>query len=119
MCGRADLAADPRFIDIPSRRQNLAALTEALDAHFATRTTDDWQAFFAGQVPFAPVRNLAEALENPFVREVGMRDTIDHPDRSQGLDMLACPIRINGRRAPGIRAPKLGEHTAALTDALP
>jgi crotonobetainyl-CoA:carnitine CoA-transferase CaiB-like acyl-CoA transferase len=119
MTGRTDLATDPRFVDIPARRANLAALTDVLDAQFATRSTDDWQAFFAGQVPFAPVRNLAEALENPFVREVGMRDTIDHPDRSEGLHMLACPIKIDGQRAPGVRAPKLGEHTAQLTDGVP
>jgi hypothetical protein len=45
-----------------------------------------------------------------------MRDTIDHPDRPEGLHMLACPIKIDGQRAPGVRAPKLGEHTARLTE---
>ena len=114
MSGRGDLAADPRFIDIPARRANLAALTEVLDAYFAARTTDDWQAFFAGHIPFAPVRDLQGALTNPFVAEVGMRDVVDHPNRSGGLDMLACPIRIDGQRAPGVRAPKMGEHTAEI-----
>ena len=114
MSGRDDLARDPRFADIPSRRANLAALTEVLDAYFAARTTDEWQTFFAGRIPFAPVRDLKGALENPFVREVGMRDVVDHPDRPGGLDMLACPIRINGERAPGIRAPKLGEHNSQI-----
>ena len=114
MSGRADLATDPRFIDIPNRRKNLAALTEVLDAHFSTRTTDEWQAFLAGHIPFAPVRDLKGALDNPFVREVAMRDVVEHPDRPGGLDMLACPIKIGGARAPGHRAPKMGEHTTEI-----
>lgn len=121
-CGlvdRADLAADTRFSDIPSRRRNLADLTEALDEVLSTRPTDHWQRLFAGQVPFAPVRNLADALANPFVAEVGMRDVVDHPDRPAGLHMLACPIRVNGERAAPLRAPKLGEHTAALLETAP
>ncbi len=118
MTGREDLASDTRFIDIPSRRANLSDLTEALDALFVTRDTADWQTFFAGQVPFAPVLDLKDALANPFVAEVGMRDVVDHPDRPDGLDMLACPIRINGERAPGVRAPKLGEHTAEVLGVL-
>ncbi len=117
MTGRQDLAQDPRFADIPARRANLPALTAALDALFATRPTDDWQAFLAGHIPFAPVRDLKDALENPFVAEVGMRDVVDHPDRPGGLHMLACPIKIDGERTPGVRAPKLGEHTDALLGA--
>jgi crotonobetainyl-CoA:carnitine CoA-transferase CaiB-like acyl-CoA transferase len=80
----------------------------------AARTTDDWLAVLGGEVPFAPVRNVADALENPFVTEVGMRDLVDHPDREGGLHMLANPVKIDGRRAPGVRAPKLGEHTAKV-----
>jgi crotonobetainyl-CoA:carnitine CoA-transferase CaiB-like acyl-CoA transferase len=121
-CGlveRPDLAADPRFMDIPHRRRHIVELTDALDAVFLTQPTDHWQALFAGQVPFAPVRNLAEALANPFVAEVGMRDVVEHPDRPGGLQMLACPIRVNGERAAPMRAPKLGEHTDAYLEAAP
>ncbi|MFZ5670704.1 MAG: CaiB/BaiF CoA transferase family protein [Pseudomonadota bacterium] len=114
--GGADLAADPRFVDLAARRANLAALTEALDALFAARSTADWQALLAGRVPFGPVNDLFEALDNPFVAEVGMRDVVDHPDRPGGLHMLALPVKIDGRRMPGRRSPKLGEHTGELLD---
>jgi crotonobetainyl-CoA:carnitine CoA-transferase CaiB-like acyl-CoA transferase len=53
-------------------------------------------------------------LSNPFVTEVGMRDVVEHPDRDGGLHMLASPVKIDGRRAPGVRAPKLGEQTARV-----
>ncbi|MFY0400385.1 CaiB/BaiF CoA transferase family protein [Brevundimonas naejangsanensis] len=113
---RPDLKADQRFIDIPTRRANIEALTEALDAVMQTKPTDDWLTLLGGQVPFAPVRGLKEALDNPYVAEVGMRDVVDHPERPEGLHLLACPIKIDGRRASGVRAPLMGEHNAELLD---
>ena len=111
LIGRSDIGADPRFIDIPGRRKNLAALTEALDAVLVDRPTDAWMALLGGKVPCAPVHDVAEALDSRWVREIAMTDVVEHPDREEGLRMLACPIRVNGARMPGARAPKLGEHT--------
>ncbi|MEN5229542.1 CaiB/BaiF CoA transferase family protein [Brevundimonas naejangsanensis] len=113
---RPDLKADPRFTDIPTRRANIEALTEALDSVMQTKTTDEWLVLLGGQVPFAPVRGLKEALDNPYVAEVGMRDVVDHPERPGGLHLLACPIKIDGKRATGVRAPRMGEHNAELLD---
>lgn len=113
---RPDLKADPRFADIPTRRANIEALTEALDSVMQTKTTNEWLVLLGGQVPFAPVRGLKEALDNPYVAEVGMRDVVDHPERPGGLHLLACPIKIDGKRAPGLRAPRMGEHNAELLD---
>lgn len=114
LAARPDLAADPRFTDLPARRANLPALTAAIDALFATRTNAEWSALLGGRVPFGPVNGVLQALDNPFVAEIGMRDVVDHPDRAQGLHMLAAPIRVNGRRMPGARSPKLGEQTDEL-----
>jgi len=114
VAGRPDLAADPRFADLKARRENLAALTAEVDALFSTRTSAEWHEALAGRVPYGPVNDIHQALDNPFVAEVAMRDVIDHPDRPQGLHMLASPIKIDGQRMPGRRAPKLGEHTQEL-----
>ena len=76
LAGVPHLRADPRFADIPSRRANLVALSEAVDAVTSTRTTDAWLGLLGGDVPFAPVRDVPEALSNPFVAEVGMRDLV-------------------------------------------
>jgi len=111
---RPALKSDPRFADMPTRRANLDALTPIVDAVMETRTGADWMAYLGGRVPFSPIADLADALENPFVREVGMRDRIDHPARPQGLDMLACPIKVDGQRMPAARAPALGEHNEEL-----
>ena len=112
--GAGALAGDPRFADLAARRANLPALTQALDVLFAARTNAQWRMAFAGRVPFAPVLSLQQVLDDPFVTETGLRDVVDHPDRPQGLHMLACPIRVDGARMAGKRAPKLGEHDATV-----
>ena len=119
LVGRSELKADPRFGDMPARRANLDALTPILDAVMVQRTGADWLACLGGRVPFAPIADLAQALDSPFVAEVAMRDRIDHPARPQGLDMLACPIRIDGQRMPAARAPALGEHNDPLLGRAP
>ena len=120
-CEAADAAAlrnDPRFQDIASRRRNIAALTEALDEIFSREDTGVWLDRLAGIVPVAPVKTLPDALANPFVAEVGMRDVVDHPLRPEGLHLLACPIKVNNQRMPGRRAPALGEHDAEILGAV-
>jgi crotonobetainyl-CoA:carnitine CoA-transferase CaiB-like acyl-CoA transferase len=116
LTGREDLKNQERFSSISARRHNLPALTDALDGVLTTRSGREWQALFAGRIPFAPVLDLKDALENPFVAEVGMRDVIAHPDLPGGLHMLASPIRVNGERAAGVRAPKLGADNAEFLE---
>jgi crotonobetainyl-CoA:carnitine CoA-transferase CaiB-like acyl-CoA transferase len=108
IAGAGALATDVRFADIAARRQNLAALTEAVDDVFSMRTTAAWLELLGGKVPFAPVLNIAEALDAAYVREVGMIEMVAH---AQGpLRTLASPFRVNGVRAASTRAPRLGEH---------
>ncbi len=110
--GRSDLAEHPDYADMRSRAANRAALQDALDALFRTRTTADWMAVLGGKVPVAPVHDIAAALDAPDAR--AMTETVDHPDRPDGLKLLREPIRINGERPSQTRAPKLGEHDDAV-----
>lgn len=115
--GREDWMADPRFAETVARFQNREALTRALDAHLQTQSTAYWLAQLGGHVPVAPVLDIAAALDNGFVREIGMLELVDHPDARGGkLRTLASPIKVNGARLKSRRAPKLGEHLAARTD---
>lgn len=115
LAGCEALSEDERFSSIKARRENLEALTVEVDKVCETKTTAEWTALLGGKVPFAPVYNLKEALDNPYVRDVAMRDEVDHPDADGGkLNMLASPVKVNGERASGHRAPKLGEHNDEL-----
>ncbi|MEM9706997.1 MAG: CoA transferase, partial [Pseudomonadota bacterium] len=109
------LKSDPRFGSIKSRRENLSVLTEEVDKVCGARTTSDWLNLLGGKVPFAPINDLKHAVDNPYVEAIGLREPVAHPDATGGqLDMLLAPIKINGARPRGVRAPKLGEHTEEI-----
>lgn len=107
-----DLMTDPRFATVPARRENLGTLTTVLDALLMTQKTQHWIALLGGHVPVAPINDIGQALDSDHVRAITMTDVVDHPAARGGkLRMLAGPIKVNGRRAIGRRAPKLGEMT--------
>lgn len=111
--GHQELASDPRFRTNPARLANREELTRVLDAIFEKRPMQHWQALLEGFVPVAPVYDLAQALDNPWLRMTGMRTIVDHPDRSD-FHVLANPIRLDGQRLPNRAAPLLGADTAAI-----
>ena len=115
--GRDDLGSDPRFAGNAARRTNRAELTALLDEEFARRPMAYWQDLLAGEVPVAPVYGLGAALDNPWLETIGMRDSVDHPDRPD-MKVLASPIRLDGNRLPNRAAPLLGADSDAILDDL-
>lgn len=107
-------AAEPRFADFAARRQTREELTGLIDAVLETRTTADWVAQFAGRIPIAPVLDIAQALDNPYVREIDMLQDVAHPQGTQR--MLRNPIKLDGRRLSGSAAPSLDADADALLD---
>ncbi|HTR84268.1 MAG TPA: CoA transferase [Reyranella sp.] len=95
--GRDELVNDPRFPDPGARARNRAALDEALDPTFKTRTTAEWLARFNGVLPAAPVYRLDQALDSSFARATGMVSSVPHPVRGE-LRVIANPLRIDGER---------------------
>ncbi len=111
--GRREWIEDPRFQRFADRLKHRDLLTELLDRELGKRTTGEWLAHFAGAVPAAPINDLAQALENPFVTGRGRLQTLPHPVRGS-YRMVAPPVRCAGEEAPARPAPGLGEHTEAL-----
>jgi len=111
--GRPEWIVDARFRAFPDRLRHRDLLTELLDRELEQRTTGEWLALFAGAVPAAPIHDLAQALENPFVTEHGRLQMLPHPARGS-YRMVASPVRCAGEEAPARPAPALGEHTEAL-----
>jgi len=95
--GRKDLNSDPRFNTQGARNINREPLTAALDAEFRKQPTAYWMKVLAGVLPIAPVLELDEALESPFLVTNGMISHVPHPARAT-LRVLANPIKINGQR---------------------
>lgn len=104
---------DARFCRFKDRRQHRDLLTELLDSELKRRTTAEWLEIFAGSVPAAPIYDIAQALENPFVTEHGRLQTLPHPARGS-YRMVAPPVHCPGEQAPARPAPDLGADTEAL-----
>jgi crotonobetainyl-CoA:carnitine CoA-transferase CaiB-like acyl-CoA transferase len=111
--GHPELAQDPRFKTNPDRLANRPALTEVLDGIFSRQPMAHWQALLEGHVPVAPVYQLDQALDNPWLRTIGMRDSVVHPDNPD-FQVLASPIKLDGQRLPNRAAPLLGADSAAI-----
>ena len=111
--GRPELAEDPRFVTNADRLANRDALSAILDAHFGAQPMAHWQALLEGHVPVAPVYELGAALDNPWLRTTGMRDAIDHPDKP-AMQVLANPLKLDGKRLPNRAAPLLGADSDAI-----
>jgi len=111
--GRDDLKDDPRFATNADRLANRDALTQLLDEELQTQPMAHWQDLLAGYVPVAPVYTLGDALDNPWLETIGMRDTVEHPDKAD-LNVLANPLKFDGERLPNRAAPLLGEDSDAI-----
>ena len=111
---RPELPADDRFAGVEGRLENRDALQDEIENTLGRHPTSHWLRLLEGKMPIAPVNDIAGALDNPFARDVGMINTVEHPRRSEGVRMLSSPIKVNGERGPDRRAPFLGEHDDEL-----
>jgi crotonobetainyl-CoA:carnitine CoA-transferase CaiB-like acyl-CoA transferase len=108
--GRQDLDADPRFATQAARNANRAPLTAALDEAFRKQPTAYWMKALAGILPIAPVLELGEALDSPFLRANQMIANVPHPARPD-MRVLANPIKINGKRLSQQTCSPMGADT--------
>ena len=84
-------------------------VTRLLDDALMQAPTAAWIERLAGKVPVAPVFDIAQALENPFVHERDGVLDFDYGD-GRGARMIANPIRDRRRRAA---APRRAAHGRA------
>jgi crotonobetainyl-CoA:carnitine CoA-transferase CaiB-like acyl-CoA transferase len=111
--GRPDLGTDPLYATAAARRENRDRLTPVLDAVFEQATTDEWLARLRHLLPAAPVYDLAQALDNPYVQAIGMVRPVPHPAQPD-FRGLASPVKLNGQRPDQRPAPALGADTVSV-----
>ena len=89
---------------------------EELEAIFASRTRDEWEAFAADHdVCVAPVLEGDEPRRDPQLRHRRAFLEVDTPWEGEAIRGLATPVRLAGAAAPPPRAaPRLGEHGEAV-----
>lgn len=107
--GRPDLATDARFVDAPARFRNSEALVAVLGSVFVERTLAEWEARLdPAAIIWAPVRTVAEAVNDPQAAATGAFPIVDHPTQGR-FRTVAPPMRMSRHAMPCDRpAPDLG-----------
>lgn len=112
--GRSDLIDDPRIATAVDRRENADWLKAMVSDWAATRTKAEAMADLqACGVPAGAVLDSGDIFSDPHLRERNMIHTQDHPTRG-AVDIIGNPIRLSASPTEIVRAPLLGEHTAAI-----
>ena len=113
--GREELSDDPRFVNFKTRQENRDEVTKILDEELMKKTTAEWLEKFGGIVPAAPILDLKEALENPFLKD---RNNIQKLKTKNGIDisLLKTPVHIAESTFEDKTAPELGEDTNAVLE---
>ncbi|MGH7902974.1 MAG: CaiB/BaiF CoA transferase family protein [Candidatus Dormibacteraceae bacterium] len=117
--GLPELAADPRFAENAGRVAHREELIPILAERITRRTSAEWMGIFrAGQVPAAPVNDLAGALAERALNSGG-GGVIEVPFAPLGsLRMLANPVRMSDGEPRRSAPPLLGEHTRQVLGAV-
>src|SRR6201991_3553466 len=110
--GRTDLATDPRFTTQALRQANRGALMDAIDGEMKKQPTAFWLKRLNGVLPIAPVLELPQALDSPFLQATEIIHTISHPAKP-AMRVLSNPIKIDGQRLEQTPCSAYGADTAA------
>lgn len=117
----SDWIKDARFITNEDRLEHRRDLTDLLDGILSDKSTGEWADLLSGTVPCAPVCDVRQAFENPFVRNSGKIISIPYersPKRRE-VEFIAPPFSFDGKRfADFTIGPELGEHTAVILESL-
>lgn len=104
---------ETRFSTVAQRRENRDILTQEFDRVLSAHNTDHWLALLKGRIPCAPVYDLPQAMNNPYVRDIGMVRQVPHPQNAN-MEILGNPIKMDGQRLQGKACGSMGSDTEAL-----
>ena len=112
---RDELASDPRFATLESRRANARALIAVLDEVFAKRDWAEWREILERSgIAFGVVGTLDDIPHDRQMVESGALVPIDDPRAGASLT-VGSPIQIEGQdKTPPTMAPVVGEHTVEV-----
>jgi formyl-CoA transferase len=107
--GHEELVTDPRFADRALRAKNSRDLIAALDAAFATRDSDDWQALFKENgLVFEAVATMDQVASD----KQALDTEVLVPFEDDTLMTINSPFFVTGSgKAMPRKPPALGEHS--------
>ena len=112
LLGHPEWIDDPRFRSNPDRVRNQDVLYRWIEELIPARTNREWAAILdeAG-VPNAPMQTIAEVLDHPQTKALGMLQASPQGD----ITLFGLPLSFDGAR-PAFRRPPpvLGAHTGEI-----
>lgn len=109
-----DTLRDEAYLTNVGRLENRKALVARLQAVFMRYGSHELSELLVeNRVPCAPVNTVAQALENPQVRERGLVETCEHPQYG-AYQHVRGPVPDLRDPAPGRAAPLVGENTSEI-----
>lgn len=116
---RPEIFEDPRFSSREARIQNQDQLIALLGGLFATRPRAEWcQRLEAQDVPYAPMYDTSEALQDPQAKHLQLEIQGTHPVLGQWTTVRS-PVSFDGVRPTDVVPPPLlGEHNEEIRSAL-
>ena len=111
--GHPEWKSDKRYFSFAARLTRRDEVAEMVEAELVKQSTAHWVRALSGKVPIAPVHDVKQALDNPFVAERGSIQDFAYPDGRKAR-LIANPIRSAGTEWPRRAAPALGADTDAL-----
>ncbi len=114
LLGRPDLIDDPRFIDMPTRKQNARDCVTILDDIFASRDYADWLKILApAKGVWAPMQTPLEVHDDVQVKANGYLAEAEMINGSK-LTLVTSPAQFDEEPHNPTRAPEHGEHTETV-----
>jgi CoA:oxalate CoA-transferase len=112
--------ADPLFRDPDTRRQNLAAVQNALSGVLATRDAAEWeQLLSAAGIPCGMVRDISQAMSLPALDERALRIALKVPGLPGREDVAVLGpgfVSSQAGRTELAAPPTLGQHSEEIRD---
>ena len=113
--GHPELLQEKRFIDKPTRRQNMNQMYEAAEKILPEKTTAEWLVILKkAHVPAMRANEIGEVLDDPHLNAGGFFKKREHPTEGSYIEVRQ-PVRFAGMDYPDARhPPAIGEHTEEL-----
>jgi formyl-CoA transferase len=116
LIGLPEMLTDPLTATRNLRLENYEHIRHRAAAVFIERPLAAWlDALAATDLPYAPIYNVSEVLDDPQVRHLGSFTDLEHPEMGT-VKAIRRPVLFDGDRAdqPLKAPPMLGEHTAEV-----
>jgi len=112
---KPDLFQDPRFADRPARIAHQQDLIDLMTPIFRKKTREEWCARLAKEgVPYSPVYDSSEALEDKQAKFLGIEVEAQHPTMGR-FRTVRFPVSFDGEPLSQVTPPPtLGENNDTI-----